>query len=364
MSNYVQEFEEDEQFQSTIVSQSSNESPNPTENGADGSTLITTTSKKKRNLPGNPGKKTLFYLHPSHCQVKFPDVLIQSIQRKDSFVTHRAFCDALTEENHKVNKKFAAPGGMLETQSQELFSSSMPTSDSCSNTNTMMNLSISNENIDNPLRSIAFNSHGVMPPSNLDPIFNPRTTGASFSSVGGSSNSPSAIGSPYTSATALLQKAAEMGAKISDNSIAPILLRGFTGYSTCSINSSGSVQEASSIVGCNMGPISATTNGLYAGNEETFDKSLEPGDPRPSYTIPQTGLFEFPLFMHSENGNSATLLAGEVFMGGSEKMTVDFLGVEPAGHSSIGRKRSNDGNVVGLGYSSTPQSLHNLHSEW
>lgn len=58
MSSYVvQEFEEeDEQFQSTIVPQSPNDSPNPSENGPDHSTLNTSTAaKKKRNLPGNPG---------------------------------------------------------------------------------------------------------------------------------------------------------------------------------------------------------------------------------------------------------------------------------------------------------------------
>lgn len=61
MSNFVQDFEEDEQFQSTIVSQSSYESPSHAENGGDhGSTTPTTASKKKRNLPGNPGKQAYF----------------------------------------------------------------------------------------------------------------------------------------------------------------------------------------------------------------------------------------------------------------------------------------------------------------
>lgn len=49
MSNFVQDFEEDEHH-STVISHPSNESPNPIEHP------ITTSSKKKRNLPGNPGK--------------------------------------------------------------------------------------------------------------------------------------------------------------------------------------------------------------------------------------------------------------------------------------------------------------------
>lgn len=56
MSNFDQDFEGDEQFPSTVISHSSNESPNPVENGGDASTPTTTSSKKKRNLPGNPGK--------------------------------------------------------------------------------------------------------------------------------------------------------------------------------------------------------------------------------------------------------------------------------------------------------------------
>lgn len=63
MSNFSQEFEDDEQFQSTIVSQSSYGSPNPTENVLDGSVPTSSAStKKRRNLPGNPGKQTCFIL--------------------------------------------------------------------------------------------------------------------------------------------------------------------------------------------------------------------------------------------------------------------------------------------------------------
>ncbi|CAK9133293.1 unnamed protein product [Ilex paraguariensis] len=111
--------------------------------------------------------------------------------------------------------------------------------------------------------------------SNLDPSFNQLAACSSFSSVRGPNSSPlTVVGSAFLSATALFQKAAEMGAKISsDNSIAPVPLRGFTGYCTSNMNSSGSVQEASSIGGGpNMGHIPVTTNGSYAGNPKTFGK--------------------------------------------------------------------------------------------
>ncbi|OMO72815.1 hypothetical protein COLO4_27447 [Corchorus olitorius] len=429
MSNFSQDFEDDEQFQSTVISHSSNESPNPVEHGADDPdaevvalsprTLMATNRyicevchkgfqrdqnlqlhRRGHNLPWKlkqrtttQVKKRVYVCPEPNCVHHDPSralgdltgikkhfcrkhgekkwkcdkcskrYAVQSdwkahtkicgtreyrcdcgtiFSRKDSFVTHRAFCDALTEENYKVNHNLGASGGILQSQAQELF-----TSDTGSNANTMMNLSISNENMDNSSRPLSLTSAGVMISSNLDSIFNPRT-------------SPLAMGSAYTSATALLQKAAEMGAKISDNTIAPILLRGFTGYSTSGLNSSGAVQEGSSMVGSNMATHATTTDNFYIG-EETYDKNLEPGDPRSLNAVPSALLDSH--FLHSENGNTANLL-GEVCMGASEKMTVDFLGVEPTGHQSISKKRSYDGNIVNLGYSNGQKSLNNLRSNW
>ncbi|XP_024448903.1 zinc finger protein GAI-ASSOCIATED FACTOR 1 [Populus trichocarpa] len=443
MSNFVQEFEDDEQFQSAGGSQHSICSPNPTENDPDAEvvalsprTLMATNRyicevchkgfqrdqnlqlhRRGHNLPwklkqrqNTQAKKRVYVCPEPTCVHHDPSralgdltgikkhfcrkhgekkwkcdkcskrYAVQSdwkahtkicgtreyrcdcgtiFSRKDSFVTHRAFCDALAEENCKVNQNLAATGGML--QAQEPFSSSMPSSDACTNKSAAMNLTISAENSDSALRPLSLNSSGMVMSSNL----NPRTSLplACFSSLDGSNTSPSAIGSSYTSATALLQKAAVMGAKISDNSIAPILFKGFNGYSTTSMNSSGLVPEGSSIDGSNIGPHAANMNGIYLGDTEMFDKNLDPGYPRNS--VCQTGFFESPLLMDIENGNAAHALAGEAYMGGSEKMTVDFLGVEPpTGHSAVGRKRNYEGNIMGLGYSNAQQNLHNLHSDW
>ncbi|KAF8378084.1 hypothetical protein HHK36_029420 [Tetracentron sinense] len=505
MSNFTQEFEEDEE-DLQILQQSSNDSYNPIENGGVGFTTTSSTSKKKRSLPGNPGKQTCSlvesqyseaYGHqpcswPCGCEYSDPDAEVvalspttlmatnrymcevchkgfqrdQNLQlhrrghnlpwklkqrpsttlvkkrvyicpepscvhhdpsralgdltgikkhfcrkhsekkwkcdkcskryavqsdwkahskicgtreyrcdcgtifsRKDSFVTHRAFCDALAEENYKVNQSLATLGGMLQSQAQELFSSSMPISNSYSNTNTMMNLSISNQNTDNPLRPLSLSSSGITFSSNSDLIFNPstpRAPSAYFSSVSGANNTHMAIGSPYISATALLQKAAEMGAKISDNSISPIILRGFTGYSTGTMSSYGSLQEGSSIVDCSVGPVSASINGLYVGNQNAFlEKTVEFGnmDLRPAGSMVFEGhLLDSPLLMHQNDENSAKLIAGGVFMGGSDRMTVDFLGMEPASHLCIEENRSHGGgNMIGLRYSDEHQSLHNMH---
>lgn len=138
--------------------------------------------------------------------------------RKDSFITHRAFCDALAEENYRANHGLAAMVGTLQSQNQEMFSNSMPSLNS-SNIDTVMNSSTSEPQPNNPLKSLSLNP---FIPNTSDIMFNP-----SSSSLQLPMNNSS-----YMSATALLQKAAEMGAKISDDSISPILLRGFTGYSS------------------------------------------------------------------------------------------------------------------------------------
>ncbi|KAM7268970.1 hypothetical protein ACFE04_024467 [Oxalis oulophora] len=412
MSNFmIQEYDEEEQFQgSTIVSQSSNGSPNPTENGVDSSASAPSASKKKRNLPGNPDpnaevvalsprtlmatnryicevchkgfqrdqnlqlhrrghnlpwklkqrpttqvKKRVYVCPEPNCVHHDPSralgdltgikkhfcrkhgekkwkcdkcskrYAVQSdwkahskicgtreyrcdcgtiFSRKDSFVTHRAFCDALTEENYKVN----------QNQTQEIFTSPMLNSDSCENT---------------------IPENNLLRPLSLDPIFNPRMR--QFS-VGGLNASSLDFGSVFTSATALLQKAAEMGSKISDNSIAPILLKGFTGYSA------GSVQDGSLMAGNHVGPIPpASANGIYSGRH---DQEALVDNGKTICAIPEPGLFE-----SSVGGN---LLGGE-------KMTLDFLGVEPPDHSSIGNKRNYDGMVSGVGYSNMQQTLQ---SEW
>ncbi|GFY99906.1 C2H2-like zinc finger protein [Actinidia rufa] len=213
-------------------------------------------------------------------------------REKDSFVTHRALCDALTEENYKMNQTLAAEGGMmLHNSHQELFSSSMPVSDS----NTMMNLSKPHDNI--PLKPFWVHLH-----------------------VG----------------HCTVTKSSRNGCKISDSSINPILLRGFTSYSTSSsssLNSSGSVHNTSN-------PIAASALGTNIASMEAAG-----GDQIPGYNyVPQNGGLYASLFPRPpSNGTTTNLMERQAFMGGGEKMTVDFLGVElspAAAHSSFERKEA------------------------
>ncbi|XP_049386749.1 protein indeterminate-domain 12-like [Solanum stenotomum] len=107
--------------------------------------------------------------------------------RRDSFVTHRAFCDALAEENNKVNQVLATGTAGSTQLAPELIS-----------TTHMLNLpQIRNSNMKIP--SIPLNMAGSM-----------FSSSSGFNQLGTNSSNMS-------SATALLQQAAQMGVTVSNN---------------------------------------------------------------------------------------------------------------------------------------------------
>ncbi|KAF5744154.1 zinc finger protein NUTCRACKER-like [Tripterygium wilfordii] len=159
--------------------------------------------------------------------------------RRDSFITHRAFCDALAEENSKINQGLMATMGSEHLQSQrppELISSFPLNS----------NPEFNNFDLKNPLKSIPQElvpvpfkpmnmSEGMFSSSSGSLFGAQRSISSSSSNLQLSSNNSSGLtylhdaGSAHMSATALLQKAAQMGASTASNSInSPMMQKSFT----------------------------------------------------------------------------------------------------------------------------------------
>ena len=154
--------------------------------------------------------------------------------RRDSFITHRAFCDALAQESARA---ITATNPLLSSQNQVLHSHGIqalqlkreqelnlateippwlacPPSASSTPGPSPLNLSSSHlfsTNLDQPL---VLHHHHENPSSNPNP--NSTTTLPPF-------QHPSA--SPHMSATALLQKAAQMGATMSKPPLSQSMLR-------------------------------------------------------------------------------------------------------------------------------------------
>ncbi|KAK9146889.1 hypothetical protein Sjap_006792 [Stephania japonica] len=328
--------------------------------------------------------------------------------RRDSFITHRAFCDALAEENNKANQGLmpTMTDPNLQTQVSELLCSIPPMSTNTTTTTTTTTTSIDQFiNIDskNPLRSLP---HDLMPmplkpqnnafPNITSPttLFGgPKTTMTSSSSsafdglndvrklLSGSSSSA------HMSATALLQKAAQMGATASSNINSPMMQKSFVSGMTGPMTSSATYtrmqhnggggsfdhhqllqQEQSQLVGIDGGVGSggfmsqffnkssvstlqdgsqffdATTaenspdgmgffSSMFMGGgdgQHGYLKSMEHENSSSSSNISTTNMLQGRYNVSPESGTpvSGRNPAGPSRFGGSgDMMTVDFLGV-------------------------------------
>lgn len=168
--------------------------------------------------------------------------------RRDSFITHRAFCDALTEENNRVNQGLTSgmPPQNLQNQMPDLMST-MPLNANSNNTASEFNdydpkntfKSLPQELVPIPFKSISMS--GGMFSTSAGALFGgPKTMSPSSSSLQLSSNNTPGFnyfqdtkngglvsGSPNMSATALLQKAAQMGASASNSINSPMMQKSF-----------------------------------------------------------------------------------------------------------------------------------------
>ncbi|XAR58463.1 hypothetical protein NMG60_11013860 [Bertholletia excelsa] len=278
--------------------------------------------------------------------------------RRDSFITHRAFCDALAEENNKANQGLMPNmGPNLQPHLPELISSTPINT----TTNSSMPLAeFSTYDPKNPLKSLSHdllsapfkpvNFTGGMFSTSSGSLFgSPRSTSSpSSSSLQLSSNGPSSFnyaqdskngaqlsGSAHMSATALLQKAAQMGATASNCSgiNSPMTQKCFAGDSMAgpfnatqqhgaSYESFQTPPDQPTLLGINGGGFANPTHlfdspvadgelfaGMFSSSDQFIKKAERVGDS-------SSGLMRAPAGPSRFSG-----------AGANDVTTVDFLGV-------------------------------------
>lgn len=272
--------------------------------------------------------------------------------RRDSFITHRAFCDALAEENSKVNQGLMnSMGSNLQAQMPHELLSSMPN-------NTSVAMSDFNNNYDNksPLKSLPpdlvpfkpMNMAGGMFSTSSGTLFgSPRNNVPSSSSgLQLSSNTPSSFngtgqvsGTAHMSATALLQKAAQMGATASNGINSPMMQKSFVssmaGPMMQSPNNSSyenfqTQPDQTTMVGINTGG-----GGVY-GNSQMLQKGPQEGaqmfgsGPANSPTMNDMGMFS-EMLMGNDHQSHAGFMKN---MGNQDNDSP--MGWNPTGPSRFG----------------------------
>ncbi|KAK8938946.1 Zinc finger protein NUTCRACKER [Platanthera zijinensis] len=183
--------------------------------------------------------------------------------RKDSFITHRAFCNALHEQNFSTAHGLATMIGSIHSQEHDILTHSIQT-------------------LNSPVKDTRINTSFSDPIKNK-PMMMPANSGALFDSENLTGVGMS-MGSSFMSATALLQKAAEMGAKVSDESTSPTMLKSFampdiaSNYGRCIESYSEARSEAGNgrFVPSTAGGWYGVTSSKRSGDGSRFRSAVDP----------------------------------------------------------------------------------------
>ncbi|KAH7543051.1 protein indeterminate-domain 7 [Ziziphus jujuba] len=281
--------------------------------------------------------------------------------RRDSFITHRAFCDAIAEENNKVKANqqqglMSNIGPILQGQICKELMSSIPIG---TNPSTETSHQFNHSDIKTPL-TLPHQELLQVPhkPLNMNGSMFSRSLSANSSTIC-EGNEHHFASSGHLSATALLQKAAEMGATVSTNSVSSPAtmnmqkMRYITSMAPASTYTNN--QSTSQVMAMEY---AAAAAGTFANQQFMKKNAQELASPSPQFFNGNgnhggIGLFDgvfdensgFMNKMEENNGKSKSVLHGGgdsnivngVGSNGSENvMTLDFLGINGRARSAAG----------------------------
>jgi hypothetical protein len=229
------------------------------------------------------------------------------------------------------------------------------------------NISSNDHNSDIHLRSLSPYALITRNTALFSNQISPKDSG--FPLDGSASNYPyMSMNSPYMSATALLQKAAEMGAKTSQDPISPLLLKGFTNnFSTARGHmdiSSGSQGDSLGNSAANSDCMKTAQDGssyMNGRNNVLINSTWTSGMMTPT-TVPLIGLMNQPFSMRQgkesphifpeiqTQHNTQENISGV----GDAGLTQDFLGLGGSGNLDMSSETYNT-DVTALSYSDEQQ---------
>ncbi|XP_022154735.1 protein indeterminate-domain 11-like [Momordica charantia] len=294
--------------------------------------------------------------------------------RRDSFITHRAFCDALADESARsamaLNPLLSSYNNNINPQDHPISNNIFSLKTDLNNNNNNNNIMSAGEIIPPWLHPSADQDQAqartVNPNPNLNPSHNPSHGHGGGVSVGvGYGQSNSSVSSPHISATALLQKAAQMGATMSSTTTTSGSIprpHNLLHVSTTGNYGEINLRSREGEMGRGGGAVSCSSSSCTEYGNKAVSASASASASAPTFLQHMinsaSASASASVFLQDSPFHDAAAFASAAGGGRSEGLTRDFLGLRPLSHGDILT-------IAGFGNCILPTTHHSqIHKPW